>query len=71
MGKVGYYKCECGSEEFVRIYNVWNEKIKVKVTEEDGEEFWDVEEHGKEKDHLFGYICAHCRKDVQELNDGI
>jgi len=23
-----YYKCECGSETFVRTYNVWNEKIK-------------------------------------------
>lgn len=66
-----YYKCECGSEEFVRIYNVWNEKIKVQVTEEDGEEFWDVEENGKEKDHLCGYICAKCRKDADELNDGL
>jgi hypothetical protein len=25
-----YYKCDCGSETFVRTYNVWNEKIKVK-----------------------------------------
>jgi hypothetical protein len=68
-----YYKCKCGSETFVRLYNVWNEKLKVKVTEseQNGEEFWDVEELGKEKDHLYGYICAECRKDAQELNDGL
>lgn len=42
-----YYKCKCGSEDFVRIYNVYSEKIKVKVTNEKGEEFWDVEEHGR------------------------
>ena len=66
-----YLKCECGSETFIRVYNVWNEKIKVKVTEKDGEELWDVEELGKEKDHLFGYICAECRDDNDELNDGL
>jgi DNA-directed RNA polymerase subunit RPC12/RpoP len=68
-----YYKCKCGSETFVRLYNVWNEKLKVKITEyeQTGEEFWDVEELGKEKDHLYGYICAECRKDAQELNDGL
>ena len=26
-----YYKCKCGSERFVRIYNVWNETIKVAI----------------------------------------
>ena len=66
-----YYKCECVSETFVRLYNVWNEKIKVKVTKENDKEFWDVEELGKEKDHLFGYICAECRQAAQELNDGL
>jgi DNA-directed RNA polymerase subunit RPC12/RpoP len=66
-----YYKCECGSDTFIRVYNVWNEIIKVKVTEENGEEFWDVEELGKEKDHLYGYMCAECRKDNAELNDGL
>lgn len=40
---MSYYKCKCGSNEFVRIYNVWNEKIKIDVTEKDGKEFWDVE----------------------------
>jgi|LauGreDrversion4_2_1035121.scaffolds.fasta_scaffold97999_2 hypothetical protein len=66
-----YYKCECGSDTFIRVYNVWNEIIKVKVTEENGEEFWDVEELGKEKDHLYGYMCAECRQDNAELNDGL
>jgi DNA-directed RNA polymerase subunit RPC12/RpoP len=66
-----YFKCECGSDTFIRLYNVWNEKIKVKVTEENGEEFWDIEELGKEKDHLYGYICAECRQDNDELNDGL
>lgn len=68
-----YYKCKCGSETFVRLYNVWNEKLKVKITEyeQNCEEFWVVEELGKEKDHLYGYICAECRKDAQELNDGL
>ena len=66
-----YYKCKCGSETFVRMYNVLNEKLKVKVTEQDGEELWDVEELGKEKDHLVGYICAECRQDADELNDGL
>jgi hypothetical protein len=66
-----YYKCKCGSETFVRMYNVWNEKLKVKVTEQDSEELWDVEELGKEKDHLLGYICAECRQDADELNDGL
>lgn len=66
-----YYKCECGSDTFVRVFNVWNEKVKVKVTVEEDEEFWDVEELGKEKDHLVGFICAECREDAQELNDGL
>lgn len=66
-----YYKCECGSETFVRMYNVWNETIKVEISVQDGEELWDVEELGKEKDHLYGYICADCRKDADELNDGL
>lgn len=66
-----YYKCGCGSEDFVRIYNVYNEKIKVIVTIENDEEFWDVEEHGKEKDHLVGFICAECREDAEELNNGL
>ncbi len=64
-----YYECKCGSDRFVRIYNVWNETIKVAISEEDGEEFVDVQELGKEKDHLFGYICADCRQDADELND--
>ena len=66
-----YYKCECGSDTFVRMYNVWNEKIKVEVSEHNGEECWDVEELGKEKDHLVGYICSECRQSAQELNDGL
>ena len=60
-----YYKCKCGSDRFVRIYNVWNETIKVVISEED----LDVQELGKEKDHLVGYICADCRQDADELND--
>ena len=66
-----YYKCECGSEDFIRMYNVWNEKIKVEVVVQNGEELWGVEEHGKEKDHPLGFICAECRQDAQELNDGL
>jgi hypothetical protein len=66
-----YYKCECGSDEFVRTYNVWQEKIKVEVTEQDGEEYWGVEELGKVKDHLVGYMCCKCGEDAQELNDGL
>ncbi len=66
-----YYKCKCGSEMFIRVFNVLNEKIKVEVTKEGDKEFWDAEEHGREKDHLVGYICADCRKDAQELNDGL
>ncbi len=31
----------------------------------------DVEELGKEKDHLVGYMCAECRQDNDELNDGL
>lgn len=68
---MGYLKCECGSDEFVRVYNVLLEKIKVKVVVEDGEELWDVEEHGKIKDHLHGYRCCKCGEDAQELNDGL
>lgn len=65
-----YYKCsKCGSNNFIRAYNVWNEKIKVKFTENDGEELLDVEELGKVKDNLFGYICENCGEDAQELND--
>jgi DNA-directed RNA polymerase subunit RPC12/RpoP len=63
-----YIKCECGSERFVRMYNVYNELLKVK---EDKNGYWEVEELGKEKDHLVGYICAKCRQDVDELNDGL
>ena len=60
-----YYKCKCDSDRFVRIYNVWNETIKVAISEEDV----DVQELGKEKDHLVGYICADCRQDADELNE--
>ena len=66
-----YYKCECGSDEFIRVYNVWTEKIKVQVTIQDGEEIWGVEELGKEKDHLYGYRCANCGIEPEELNDGL
>ncbi len=66
-----YFKCDCGSEMFIRVFNVLDEKIKVKVTKEIDEEFWDIEEHGKEKDHWVGYICANCRQDAQELNYGL
>lgn len=66
-----YFRCECGSDTFIRVYNVWNEKIKVEVSIQNGEEYWDVEELGKEKDHLYGYICAECRRDNDELNDGL
>jgi hypothetical protein len=69
MGK--YYKCKCGSESFIRMYNVYNIEIKVKVTEKDGEEYWDEEYIGKEKDHFYGFICKECRQDAQELNDGL
>ena len=68
---MGYYKCKCGSDEFVRMYNVWNEKIKVEVTIGDDEDYYDVEEHGKEKDHLLGIICAKCRQVADELNDAL
>jgi hypothetical protein len=68
---MAYYKCECGSETFVKVYNVWNIKIKVDVNEENGEEFWDVEEYGVCKDHLYGYRCMECGKDAQELNGGL
>lgn len=64
-----YYKCECGSETFVRVFNVWNQKVKVIITLEDEEEYWDFEELGKEKDHLYGYICEQCRKDAPDLSD--
>ncbi len=26
-----YFKCQCGSETFVRTYNVWNETIQTKL----------------------------------------
>ena len=35
---MGYLKCGCGSAEFLRVYNVLLEKIKVNVVVEDGEE---------------------------------
>lgn len=69
--KISYFKCECGSDEFLRTYNVWQEAIKVQISEENGEEFWDVEELGKVKDHLCGFMCAKCSKDAHELNDGL
>ncbi len=65
--EITFVTCLCGSDTFIRIYNVWNEKIKV-------EEFkggWSVIELGKEKDHLVGYICAECRQDADILNDGL
>ena len=66
-----YFKCECGSDTFVRMYSVYNELIKVVVITENDEEFWDTEELGIEKHHKEGYICAKCRQDAQELNDGL
>lgn len=66
-----YYKCECGSESFIRTYNVYNIEVKVEIGEHNGEETWDEIEIGKEKDHLLGYICKDCRQDAQELNDGL
>jgi len=66
-----YYKCDCGCDEFIRIYNVWNERLKVQITEGYHDCFWKVEELGMEKDHLVGYICAKCRQDADELNDGL
>jgi len=68
---MGYYKCTCGSDEFIRVYNVWNERLKINITEVDGEELWDVEELGKDKDHLVGYRCAKCGSSNNELNDGL
>ena len=66
-----YYKCECGSDSFIRMYNVWNVDIKVETSQVDGGECWDEEIIGKEKDHFVGFICKECRKDAQELNDGL
>lgn len=66
-----YYKCECGSDTFMRIYNVWTERFKVEVVDVNGEELWGVEELGKEKDHLHGYVCYKCGQDAQELNEGL
>ena len=72
-----YYECpHCGSDRFVRMYNVWNEEFRLKLhpTEkyEDGTPMWNgTEELGVEKDHLYGYICADCRKDAEELNEGL
>jgi predicted AAA+ superfamily ATPase len=65
---INYYKCECGSEDFILTHNVYNIKIKVKVDENDS---WTREEHGIVKHHPIGYICAECRQDAQELNDGL
>jgi hypothetical protein len=67
MSKAVYYKCECGSEDFVRQYNVYNVNTKVAV---DGE-YWDEEIGEIEKDHFLGYICKECRQDAMELNDGL
>ena len=66
-----YYTCECGSTDFIRVHNVWNQKIKVEVTTVDGEELWDEQDHGVEKTHPCGIICARCRKLEQELTDGL
>lgn len=66
-----YYTCECGSTDFIRTYNVWNQKIKVEVTIVDREELWDEEDHGVEKTHPCGIICARCRNLEQELTDGL
>lgn len=66
-----YYKCKCGSENFIRMYNVWNVEIKVEVDEVNGIETWDEIVGGVEKCHPIGYICAECRQDAQELNDGL
>ncbi len=66
-----YYTCKCGSDTFVRMYNVWNERIKIKISGGNDLELYDIEELGKEKDHLYGYICAECRQDADELNDGL
>lgn len=63
-----YFKCECGSENFIRMYNVFNEKIKVKINKD---KTWEVEEHGGEKKHLLGFICANCRKNADKLNDAL
>lgn len=73
--KSTYYKCpHCGSEEFIKHYNLWDEEIKVRVTphEKEGEEdYWDVENQGVIKDHLVGYRCSNCGEYPQELNDGL
>lgn len=66
-----YYVCECGSNSFIKIYNVWNFEIKVEISEVDGEELWDEKIIKKSKDHLYGYICKNCNKDAQELNDDL
>jgi len=66
-----YFTCECGSELFVRHYNIWNELLKVEIIEFNNEEFWKVEELGKSKNHLDGYRCYNCGRDTPELNDGI
>lgn len=65
---MNYYRCECGSEKFVKTHNVWNELLMVKIHDD---ESWEIEELGVEKTHPIGYICAKCRQDVQELNDGL
>jgi hypothetical protein len=64
-----YYKCDCGSSSFIKVYTVWNVEIKVEVSEYNNEECWDEEIIGKEKDHFDGYICKKCRKSMTELND--
>lgn len=71
-----YYTCECGSDTFVKVYNVYLEKVKVGVSyikggERDGEELWDVEDHGIAKTHPVGYRCYECGMDAQELTDGL
>jgi hypothetical protein len=64
-----YLKCECGSEDFVRMYNVYNENIKVEIVEINGEECFGVEEMGVAKTHLDGYMCRSCGSYNDELND--
>ena len=72
-----YYKCECGSESFIKRYNVWNVEFKVEVTEcntpenESDEDYWDIRDVGVVKDHLDGYYCKECGKLAQELCDGL
>lgn len=63
------YKCECGSDSFLRTYTLYQEEVKVTIDEKIDLVF--VEELGNTKSSVDGYTCAKCDKEAEELNEWI